>query len=65
MSDPSMSDIEVIESNRGDEVHDYTPIVIQHGIKKYWKVENKIESTRYVKGQLKVVLSSHVRSSRC
>jgi hypothetical protein len=57
MPHSSMSDIEVIESNQGEEVLEYAPTVVQRGIKKYWKVENKIESTSYIKNRLKVVLS--------
>ena len=58
-----MSDIEVIESNQGEEVLDYTPTVVQRGIKKYWKVENKVESTSYIKNRLKVVLSTLISYS--
>ena len=57
MPHSSMSDIEVIETNQGEEVLDYRPTVVQRGIKKYWKVKNKIESTSYIKNRLKVVLS--------
>ena len=58
-----MSDIEVIESNQGEEVLDYTPTVVQRGIKKYWKVENKVKSTSYIKNRLKVVLSTLISYS--
>jgi len=58
-----MSDIEVIESNQGEEVLDYTPTVVQRGIKKYWKVENTVKSTSYIKNRLKVVLSTLISYS--
>jgi hypothetical protein len=58
-----MSDIEVIESNQGEEVLDYTPTVVQRGIKKYWKVENMVKSTSYIKNRLKVVLSTLISYS--
>jgi len=50
-----MSDVEIIDSNDDDQVADYTPIESKRGTKKYWKVENNVECTKYIKKQLKVI----------
>ena len=42
-------------SDDDDQVADYTPIESKRGTKKYWKVENNVECTKYIKKQLKVI----------
>jgi len=42
-------------SDDDDQVADYTPIESKRGTKKYWKVENNVECTKYIKKQLNVI----------